>query len=115
MATTQIWTIDGEQFAPEPCAQELAHAEWHRPFSIAFFCPFCGDIWARRIVVDGHTEWALWTKPCSRHPHSISRGLSGSVWCAYETEYCKNLPVEILRREFLLHFDALTPKELTAS
>lgn len=103
----QFWQIENENFGPDNIGLEFAHAQPHRPFNIAFFCPFCGDIWARRIVPDGDPQWTLWTRPCAKHPNSISRGISGSVWQDYDTEYLNHMPLELLRREFLLYMETV--------
>ena len=103
---TQTWIVEGQVFPPEPIGLEYIHAQPCRPFPIAFFCPFCGDIWARRIIVGGNTEWALFHVPCSKHPHSISRGLSGSIWVGFNTDSDRNLPRALLHREALLHIGA---------
>lgn len=103
---TQIWIIEGKQYPPEPIGLEYIHATPSRPFPIAYFCPFCGDIWARRLILEGNPEWVLFHKPCSKHPHSISRGVSGSIWIGFNTDSDRNLPLPVLRREALLHLNA---------
>jgi hypothetical protein len=103
---TQTWIIEGMMYPPEQIPQELIRAQYSRPFSIAYFCPYCGEIWARRIVQGGDPQWVLWNKPCSKHPHSLSRGLSGSVWLGWGTDSDRNLPKAVLRREALLHIGA---------
>jgi hypothetical protein len=105
---TQTWVIEGESFGPFPISYERSHAELHRPFSIAWFCPFCGDIWARRIIAGEGKDstWTLYHIPCSKHPHSLSRGLSGSVWLSYETDFLNHMPLPVIRREALLHLGA---------
>lgn len=103
---TQTWIIEGEMYPPESIGLEHIHAQPSRPFSIAYFCPYCGEIWARRVVVGGDPQWSLWHRPCSKHPHEISRGLSGSVWLGFHTDSDRNLPKAVLRREALLHIGA---------
>ena len=103
----QLWIINDDHLGPYPIGLERSHAELHRPMNVAFFCPLCGDIWARRVVEGGDPQWVLWNRLCKRHPSSISRGCSGSVWQNYDTEYLTNMPLDLLRREFLLHMETI--------
>lgn len=106
----QTWVIEGVTYEPAPIALERVHSEYQRPFSVAYFCPFCGEIWARRIVTDTgpgrDPEWSLWHRPCSKHPNSISRGLSGSVWLGHNIDVDRGLPLPVLKREALIHLRA---------
>lgn len=108
MSFTQTWVIEGDTYPSEPIPLERCHSEFQRPFSVAYFCPFCGTIWARRIVTGGgiDREWNLWHRPCSKHPNSISRGISGSVYLGWNSDADRYLPKAVLRREVLLHIGA---------
>ena len=74
------------------------------PISEAFFCPVCGEVWAR-AVIDG-TRFSVWAVPCERHTttgQSIS--IHGSLWLSGSSEYIKHLPKEVLQRELLVHLN----------
>jgi predicted RNA-binding Zn-ribbon protein involved in translation (DUF1610 family) len=65
------------------------------PESIAYFCPRCGDVWARIVVCDTSRLWGISNNLCPRH------GL-GTMWIGYEKEHMAAFPRELLEREFLL-------------
>ena len=49
---------------PFSCARARAQPDWEP--DIAFFCPRCGDVWARAIANKGF-EWLVLTKYCLGH------------------------------------------------
>jgi len=85
-------------------APELTHAIAHPPNSYAFCCTHCGEVWARRTVVDDSgaiQPWFFWTVPCEACPGGLL--VPGSILLWRDEEYFRNLPNELLVREFLLH------------
>lgn len=84
------------------------------PYSLAFVCTTCGNLWGRCVVNEGQ-EWDVFGRPCETHlprhnadnsaaPGSLlcpSRTLdySPSRWWSGVTDY---MPRSVLEREFLL-------------
>lgn len=82
--TVQTW--DGIQLSP----------------SLAHFCPFCGNIWAR-LLVPGQL-WHTVTASCSACPPYDGAGKpSGSLFLSWNLRQLDEFPPELIRREFLLH------------
>lgn len=65
-------------------------------FSNAYFCPHCGDVWAR-VVVDGRQHNPL-TVPCSKHGN-------GSFIFPWRQGCPSELPPEVLLYEFNLRLN----------
>jgi len=68
------------------------------PYSHAYFCPCCGEIWARIFIDVEPQHWMVSTMLCAKH------GL-GSIWREWDKEYMDALPIEALKLEFLLAYD----------
>lgn len=105
MSWTQTWFIDKQMYPPVECLRERIHNEHPPPLSLAFFCPQCGDIWARRVITPA-TPWNVLTRECRKHKAPRYCEPEGSVWIAYNTEYVKNLPKSVLRYETLLRLES---------
>jgi len=84
------------------------------PLSLAYFCPVCGDIWAR-VVVEG-AGWAVEHAPCEKHkptggddwgrvPGSLllSQLSSKDLSTMWQGRAIENLPESLLARELSLH------------
>ena len=85
-----------------------AKPTWYRvhgiltfPWGTAFFCPICSEIWA--IATIENRETYVTSRLCDKHVASPSRGLPGSLWIHWEPEWNKDLPTELLTREYLIH------------
>lgn len=108
---TQYWSILGVDYPPAPIANEWTHEENHTPWSLAFFCPVKGEIWARRFVLSSEGTPQDWLVQVVKHPsvkHIDHWNLppAGSILRAWDNErHFINLPPEVLQREFLLHYD----------
>lgn len=76
------------------------------PASYAFFCPHCGEIWARARV-SGGDRWMAMTKECEKHTSQLWFDPAGSIWIGYDLAYVASLPHEVLVREFELHLTAV--------
>lgn len=90
-----------------------------KPFSLAYFCTTCGDIWGRIVVGDGD-DWQSLQVPCEHHlPHNLSDNnsvpgsviywmhserLASGMWWAAVIDF---LPRSVLEREFLLRTNFL--------
>ena len=82
------------------------------PHPFAFFCPHCGDLWARcPVETPAHTKvlWLSWSRPCRKcPPHSGE--IPGSLILPWEPEFNSALPEEVLRWELNRHLDWLEKK-----
>lgn len=63
----------------------------------AFFCPTCGEIWAR-VLEEGRWH-QVYTVGCSKHSHW---DIPGSLWLSWDSNWNAALPPEVIRREFHL-------------
>ena len=104
MSFTQTWMIDGKLVCQAPIGLEYIHAQAHPPYSYAYFCPQCGELWARRIISPA-TRWVTLTHECIRHEAPRYCEPGGSIWKNLDTDFLKHLPKEILRREALLRLE----------
>ena len=82
-----------------------------KPDSIAYFCPTCGEVWAR-VVVEG-CSWHVDPAPCEKHraacvpswgkvPGSLLTSVdsrAGTLPNMYQARAIENLPPAVLRRE----------------
>jgi hypothetical protein len=104
MSWTQTWIIDGKLIAQAPCPQEHSHAELHPPESLGYFCPQCGELWARRII-NPSTRWHVLTRECPKHQAPRYCEPGGSVWRNLNPGFLQNLPKAVLKRETLLRLE----------
>lgn len=87
----------------------------YNPWSRAFFCPKCGDIWARIHVANA--SWTVDNRYCAKHgnlPEAVWDNYSGmfrSIWAGkpYDQSPEINL-IQFLPHEVLIH-DFLTASE----
>lgn len=83
--------------------------------SVAYFCPVCGDIWARALVEN--TTWRIEATPCESHVfHAVSsyKRIPGSFLTSTlsaentttgsRAQTLDVMPNSVLKREFLLSF-----------
>lgn len=68
-----------------------------RPRSIAFFCPKCGEIWAR-AAVEG-AEWRTSHVECSDCGKLGVVNFPGSVWQHFDDDFNRALPPALFERE----------------
>lgn len=90
---SQILEIEGQVYEALPRP--------HNSPSYAWFCPVCGEVWARAITGG---RFAVWTRPCSKHldPLLPSLAIPGSIWLAWDTDFTDSLSRELVSRELLL-------------
>lgn len=75
-------------------------------FGLAYFCPSCGDIWARLVVVDGggrQREFESRRVSCLKHPDLWE--MPGSLLAIGLDDLLHLLPPAALQREFMIHLD----------
>lgn len=98
--TTQTWWVDGRILGSAPAGLERTHNQLHPPVSYAWFCPHCGEIWARRIISPSR-RWFAWTGCCVKCEavNNNSLRMPGSIWLPSDPEYLANLPHFMYRYE----------------
>lgn len=75
------------------------------PSHYAWFCPQCGEIWARAVVELPGIEWQTYRVLCPRHQHPGWFTVPGSIWQMLDTELNDALPPAALQREFTIHLN----------
>lgn len=99
---TQSYIVEGKFLGEVFVPMAHTNAELHRPYSTAYFCPHCAEIWAR-CPVQEHPEFHALTVPCRKHP-SRAYKIAGSM--LIENQACLfplHLPDELVRWEFDRH------------
>lgn len=86
----------------------MVHGERHPPCGYAFFCPTCGEIWARAPVQIGveYSKFQSVSRGCAKHPqHALE--VPGSLWLDWDREFTTSFPFGALLYEVelqLAHF-----------
>lgn len=96
---TQTWTIENETFPPATCGLDYSHATPHGPYQLAYLCPFCGRVWARRAVRPA-TQWMALRRSCAKCPGELFIR-PGSIMQSWDHNFAENLPREVLEYELL--------------
>jgi hypothetical protein len=93
----QHFFIEGRYIGSTERSLEFVHAEAVLPTSYWFLCPCCGDEWAKVAVESKQHRgrWAPVIQSCRKC------GGSGSIWRPWDYEYTENLPLAVLKWEFL--------------
>lgn len=77
-----------------------------QPVAYAFFCPVCGEVWARCPIEDtllgGTSLYQSITARCQKHPEPLSLKLPGSLWLSWDREFSDSFPDDLVRYEFNL-------------
>lgn len=68
------------------------------PFSYAFFCQHCGEVFAK-CPIDGR-PWQYWSRTCRKCPGGGTLGNPGSLWLSWDSEFTSALPEPALKWEF---------------
>lgn len=92
--------LHGRLVAEGTTGKHFVHASHEYPKGQFFFCPTCCTIWASRYV-EGEKGYVL-HRDCEKHPSTVLENLKGSLWLSYDDAWNRNLPTELLAREFLL-------------
>lgn len=76
----------------------------YRRTGAAYFCPFCGDIWARVVLYDSAGRQAFLEPErvsCETHPDDWN--VAGSLLAPGLTALLDLLPKPLVQREFAIH------------
>lgn len=98
MPLTQQFFVGNQYLGEAP--RGLASRTNSPPPSLAFFCPQCGEVWARCPI--DNQRWTISHSPCEKCDRIDILTLPGSLWRALDTEFQNALPREALLREFHL-------------
>lgn len=91
-----IWS---RAYTPFKCSLDHHGA---RRLSIAYFCPACGEIWARLVSTESQT-WGTFARRCDRCPPTqFDFERAGSLLSDFDPYLFSALPPDLLRREVLL-------------
>lgn len=108
MTYQRHFIIEGKHLGIAPCSMEFVHEELQRPRSYAYFCPVCGELWAKcpvEVVATGEVlQWMTITTNCRKHPQGCWRA-PGSLSLNYEEAYSTSFPDEVVRWEFQRQMD----------
>jgi len=91
-----IW---GKSYTPFKC--ELNHHNSTRQ-SVAYFCPHCGEVWARLVSDRSKADWIAYHVGCDRCEQPNLFAPAGSLLLSFDTLLESSLPLALLRREVLL-------------
>ena len=100
MIYTQHFFVGNEYLGSSDRLPVFVHEQQQRPQSVAYFCPECGDVWAR-AVIEG-VDYSPWSMSCSKHPRFRSL-VAGSLWMDWDKDYTKAFPRAVLERELQMH------------
>ena len=68
----------------------IVHAERQPPYSYAYFCTDCGEVWAKCPVTDSNgavSKWQIQGGQCRKHPGPSPFVVAGSLLLSWEPEY----------------------------
>ena len=113
LSYTQHWFIENKHFGTSSIAgTHRPHGHgFAAPCSQAYFCPACGDVWARVVVEDsqsptGNTRFELNQVLCRKHSDakllSLSPEAGGTLakpW--WRSEFNQSIPHAVLTWELL--------------
>ena len=96
-----------EDFLGEAAFDPGSHpATGYRRFGAALFCPDCGDIWARVVLLNSKGEQAPFlSEQVACHLHPDQWNVPGSILANRLEGLLPILPAAVLTREFLIHLN----------
>jgi len=78
------------------------------PLSYAYFCPTCGEVWARAVCEN--RPFFVWTVGCRKH-QQYNFLIAGSLMLPLEPDFNAILPLDVLKWELERHIDFYLAKE----
>lgn len=84
MFTQQVY-VEGTFMGSFERGLKQVHAQYDKPFSYAWFCPSCGDVWARALIA-GH-DYQIQGGYCHRHPGPSPYTVAGSLLLAWDEPF----------------------------
>jgi len=100
-----VFHIQSDFFGETPFDPGAAPQLGYRRTSLAYFCPDCGEVWARVVLLDSSERTAPFdveVESCERHP--APGKVPGSILEGYRNDaLLQYLTPAALKREALLH------------
>ncbi len=100
----QHFIIEGKYYGTAQRSWDKKHALPLAPFSYAFFCDSCAELWARCPVegIGGKpTRFQVLTKRCRKHPEEHdSFGFAGSLMLSWDESFTAAVEEAAIAWEF---------------
>ena len=97
------YLLQGRIVAQKDLKGFFLHAQPTYPFGKFFFCPKCAEIWAG-MKVESRDSF-IEHRNCEKHQAIHWSNMAGSLWLSWDDVWNSNLPLELLKREFLLQYE----------
>ena len=106
----QHFHVEGRFLGSVTRPATIVHAERQPPYSYAYFCPDCGNLWAKCPVSDTNgrvMKWQIQGGHCKDHPGPSAFTVAGSLLLAWEEEYSALLLScpDVVKWEFDRHME----------
>ena len=109
MKYTQTFFIENRYLGCRERIHEVIHAEKVAPSSQLWFCPSCGEVWARIPSIslfDSTSPWQSFRRSCRKcgENQEESFEIPGSILLLWEFDLIDTLPEDVVRWEFERNF-----------
>lgn len=103
MTRTQMFTADDVFLGSVERTLTRVHAEMQEPYSHAWFCPSCGDVWARAHI--NNHKFTIEGGYCRKHADPSPFNVPGTMMIVWNEEFNSLLLScpDAVKREFELH------------
>lgn len=100
-----VFLFRGRIVAQKDLKGFFLHSQPTNPWGKFFFCPKCSEIWAG-MKVESRDSF-IEHRNCEKHQTIHWTNMAGSLWLSWDNVWNSNLPLELLKREFLLQYEVL--------
>jgi hypothetical protein len=111
---TQHFFIEGQPVGTASRKQTAIHGEMFAPRSYAYFCPCCGEVWARAPVSNGDwtAPWVVQNIECRKHGGESPFVVPGSMLLTWDNDFnTAAMSLEhVLKWEMNRHLDYMEKK-----
>lgn len=101
---TQILNLNGQTFISSVQRTQVFN-ELQKPTGLSFYCSMHHSLWMQAIIKDENSR--VLTLPCEQCKRTFLQPWPGSLWLDWDKQWNMRIPNELLKREFLLHFNIL--------
>jgi len=110
MKYRQLYFLEHRLIAEAPRNLVRVHETLAPPTSDLYFCPHCGEVWARLPVLNDKgatTKWQSFRHTCRKcaEAHVETFVVAGSIWRSWDLEFNLCLPASVLSWELERHLD----------